>query len=371
MFDGADYGGSDMDFDAGTDVGSDFGSESVDTTIDIIDDTDSFDGVEIIDDVAESDVSDGIFEEIPEEEIMEDIPQDSLAENIEMPEEIDGVYENIQEDESDYFTFEQTAGEYSEEYNGLADETGETGEITQIAEETDEQDAAFRELSEYMSAHNYGIDDFAEYSQDPVWRDLQSRAFPDYELPPLNDSMDDALGNDSMEPDAMAPDGSDVGGNSNDAGFEQVDTLLESFQEDKWNELSLDGKKQAMLDFADYVTSDTGNLNPPTIEFRDDMPYGSYGGDDPSTNRIEINANMLDDSAEAADTIAHEMWHAYQMQCAMDPTSDKGREYLDGFNNYISPEYDFEGYQNQMVEAEAREYAQRFKDRLSAMKGAK
>ena len=229
MFDGADYGGSDMDFDAGTDVGSDFGSESVDTTIDIIDDTDSFDGVEIIDVVAESDVSDGIFEEIPEEEIMEDIPQDSLAENIEMPEEIDGVYENIQEDESDYFTFEQTSVESGKD-SGMADEAGE---LAQGAGDTEEQDAAFRELSEYMSAHNYGIDDFSEYSQDPVWRDLQSRAFPDYELPPLNDSMDDALGNDSMEPDAMAPDGSDVGGNSNDAGFEQVDTLLESFREDK------------------------------------------------------------------------------------------------------------------------------------------
>jgi predicted SprT family Zn-dependent metalloprotease len=42
---------------------------------------------------------------------------------------------------------------------------------------------------------------------------------------------------------------------------------------------------------------------------------------------MEINANMLDDSAEAADTIAHELWHAHQHQCALDPTSEKGREY--------------------------------------------
>ncbi len=100
------------------------------------------------------------------------------------------------------------------------------------------------------------------------------------------------------------------------------------------------------------------------------MNDGEYGGYNPETNTLEINENMLDDSAEAADTVAHEMWHAHQQQCALDPTSEKGREYQEGFDNYISPEYDFEGYQNQMVEAEARDYAQGFKDRLAGMKGA-
>ncbi len=44
---------------------------------------------------------------------------------------------------------------------------------------------AISSLSEYMSKHNYGPDDFETYSQDPEWRDLQRKAFPDYELPPL------------------------------------------------------------------------------------------------------------------------------------------------------------------------------------------
>ena len=41
-------------------------------------------------------------------------------------------------------------------------------------------------ISDYMNAHNYGVDDYAEYSQDPVWRELHSAAFPDDELPPLS-----------------------------------------------------------------------------------------------------------------------------------------------------------------------------------------
>ena len=144
-----------------------------------------------------------------------------------------------------------------------------------------------------------------------------------------------------------------------------IDAVLDNFQENNWNDLSLEEQKQSMTDLADYVAADTGNENPPEIVFRDDMPDGSYGGYNPETNTMEINENMLDDSAEAADTIAHEMWHAYQQQEASDPASEKGQEYQEGFDNYISPEYDFEGYENQMVEAEARAYAQGFKDRLN------
>jgi hypothetical protein len=157
----------------------------------------------------------------------------------------------------------------------------------------------------------------------------------------------------------------EVGVDLNDAGGEQLDSVLENFREDNWNDLSLEDQKQSMTELASCVASDTGNNNPPEIVFRDDMNDGEYGGYNPETNTLEINENMLDDSAEAADTVAHEMWHAHQQQCAMDPTSEKGREYQEGFDNYISPEYDFEGYENQMVEAEAREYAQGFKDKLN------
>ena len=160
-----------------------------------------------------------------------------------------------------------------------------------------------------------------------------------------------------------------IGEDLNDTSNEKLDSLLDNFQDDKWSDLSLDEQKQSMTDLADYVAADTENKNPPDIVFRDDMPDGSYGGYNSESNTMEINANMLGDSIEAADTIAHEMWHAHQQQEALDPSSEKGREYQEGFDNYISPEYDFEGYQNQMVESEARDYAQGFKDRLAGMKG--
>jgi len=180
----------------------------------------------------------------------------------------------------------------------------------------------------------------------------------------LNIDISDADGG-----DGIAPMVDDVGEDLNDNQTEQVDSVLDNFQEDKWCDLSLEDQKQSMIDLAGCVSDETGNENPPEIVFRDNMDDGEYGGYNPETNTVEINKNMLDDSTEAADTVAHEMWHAYQQQCTLDPTSEKGREYQEGFDNYISPEYDFEGYENQMVEAEAREYAQGFKDRLAGMKG--
>ena len=36
-------------------------------------------------------------------------------------------------------------------------------------------------LSSYMNEHNYGPDDFEEYSQDPEWQKLHREVFPDWE----------------------------------------------------------------------------------------------------------------------------------------------------------------------------------------------
>ena len=61
------------------------------------------------------------------------------------------------------------------------------------ASSTDTQENSFRQLSEYMNEHNYGSDDFATYSQDPEWQRLHSNAYPDYI--PLEESSADTQEN--------------------------------------------------------------------------------------------------------------------------------------------------------------------------------
>ena len=146
---------------------------------------------------------------------------------------------------------------------------------------------------------------------------------------------------------------------------DRLDSSLENFQDGAWENLSVDEQKAAMSDLADYVKDVIGFDNPPQIVYYNNPVDGDYGGYSPGTNTLEINEHMLYDNNEAADTIAHELWHAYQHERAMNPQSAKDYQYQYGFENYIRPDDDFTAYQDQLVEAEARAFAQQFKDRLS------
>jgi len=155
-------------------------------------------------------------------------------------------------------------------------------------------------------------------------------------------------------------DGKDYNQNS-----EQLNSLLEGFKEDNWNNIELEGQKEQMTGLFDYVNDVIGLENPPNIEYYNKPEQGDYGGYNPATNTLSINEYMLYDSNEAADTVAHELWHAYQHERAANPQSPKGFQYQFGFDNYIRPGDDFDGYQSQLVEAEARAFADQFKGALA------
>lgn len=154
-----------------------------------------------------------------------------------------------------------------------------------------------------------------------------------------------------------------------DADPERLDGSLESFREDNWEQLSLEEQKESMDDLADYVKDVIGFKNPPNIEYYNNPRAGDYGGYEPTTNTLRVNEHMLYESNEAADTIAHELWHAHQHECAMNPQSALDYQYQYNFNNYISPSLGQEAYENQLVEAEARAFAEQFKDRIGMLRG--
>jgi hypothetical protein len=152
---------------------------------------------------------------------------------------------------------------------------------------------------------------------------------------------------------------------------EQLNSLLEGFTEDNWNNMELEGQKEQITGLFDYVNDVIGLKKPPKIEYYNKPEQRNYGGYDPATNTLSVNEYMLYDSNEAADTVAHELWHAYQHEKASNPQSPKDFLYQIGFENYISPSDDFDAYQSQLVEAEARAFADQFKDALAQIGRAK
>ena len=149
----------------------------------------------------------------------------------------------------------------------------------------------------------------------------------------------------------------------------EIQSVLARFDSEKWVKSS-DGEKMAAInEFGTAIGKRLGLDEDPLIRFYDG-PDNSCGAYLPAENSIEINSNILFDAKEVIDTVAHEMRHAYQHQRAMCPETLQDKLYQLNFENYISPipladgKYlFFTDYQDQLVEAEARAFANIFTDK--------
>jgi hypothetical protein len=152
---------------------------------------------------------------------------------------------------------------------------------------------------------------------------------------------------------------------------ENMESVLGEFGEDNWEGMDLDGKKEAIKNLSDRIIEAIGLENPPEVVFYNTEEYGNCGYYDPTTNKVSINEYMLGDSKEAAATVAHELWHAYQYKCAEHPECLKDYQYRMGLSPdvYIWPDEDYDGYRNQLVEAEAFAFEERIKAGLDQAKG--
>ena len=209
----------------------------------------------------------------------------------------------------------------------------------------------------------YMIPDFNEIIES---RGLRQSVEEITEVPEQNrESIQDILENIDYNQAFEGLDSYDFDGIDYSDDTERLDASLENFQSEAWENMELDEQKDAMNGLAEYVEDIIGFNDPPRIVYYNNPEEGDYGGYSSATNTLEVNEYMLYNNEEAADTIAHELWHAYQHERANNPCSEKDYLYQYGFENYIRPEDDFTAYQDQLVEAEARAFAQQFKDRLN------
>ena len=150
--------------------------------------------------------------------------------------------------------------------------------------------------------------------------------------------------------DAYDHDGIDL--NLNPNGLSEA---LSSFGEEQWGDMSEDERKDAVDGLADFVHDSIGLKNPPNVDFYNAEDEKDWGYFDSSTNTLAINEYNFDSPEEIAKTVGHELWHAHQHESADNPHTEKDYTYQIGFNKdiYIRPDEDFDGYSNQLVEAEA------------------
>lgn len=162
-------------------------------------------------------------------------------------------------------------------------------------------------------------------------------------------------------------DGTDIPGETNYFIDEaKASEALSPFKQGNWEQLTIQEQKQAVEKMADYNAEILGVEDKPRIIYYNAEDPCDFGGYSAKQNAIYINEYNMHDAAETADTISHEYRHKYQHERAEKLETERDLEFKDGFDNYIRADDDYQGYKEQLVEADARAYAQIVKDKISS-----
>ncbi len=138
--------------------------------------------------------------------------------------------------------------------------------------------------------------------------------------------------------------------------------IIEAFRKEEWEKFEIFEKKAAIEDLAEMHNRILEIEDKPQVLYYECDDVGDFGYYKRSENAIYINECNINDNEETIDTISHEYRHVYQYERIMKLDNETDREYLKSMSNYIKPEDDYRGYKNQLVEVDAREYAEIYRE---------
>lgn len=144
-----------------------------------------------------------------------------------------------------------------------------------------------------------------------------------------------------------------------------IDDILDKISFE-WQNLYEGEKRSLINEFKNVLCEKLDITYKPSIVYgdMDKMESGEFIKED---NEILINKNLLNDPKELIDTMAHEIRHAYQWQCAERGENVQDILFRTSFENYIMPftqdeiTQNFMDYKQQLVEADADAFADLFK----------
>ena len=140
--------------------------------------------------------------------------------------------------------------------------------------------------------------------------------------------------------------------------------ILDYFKPENWEKLDDPDKMAVMKALVNYLSEKLDLPRPPLIRLYHGLHY-QCGYYNPVSNTININVAHLDDSVETLDTIAHEARHAYQYMRAYKLENETDMLFKMNLENYVSWEMAPDLYESQLVEADARSFANYVKSKLA------
>lgn len=258
--------------------------------------------------------------------------------------------------------------------------------IKELSDEKDSirqaMDAKMDEIAEYVISNNMERYDTAH---DPHYQQLIAEynavkeihgkiGYSIVKLDENNKAITEQLGDEYVSMVELPPssritevnDGTDVPGETNYFIDEtKANEVLSTFKQSKWEQLTVQEQKRAIEQLADYNAEVLGVDEKPRIVYYRKEDPSDFGGYSSQQNAIYINEYNLKNAVETADTISHEYRHKYQHERAEKLENERDLAFKEGFENYIRAENDYQGYKEQLVESDARAYAQAIKDKIN------
>ena len=148
---------------------------------------------------------------------------------------------------------------------------------------------------------------------------------------------------------------------------ERVEIIQELLKEsdinnaEKWEKLTAIERAKILKDLGDEIAAKTG-LDKIPISFRDDMAANVLGSYDTIRRNININISQIADAEarlDAAETLCHELRHAFQQQAMLNPekygiSQELADEWRYNFDNYKTVEmFGYRAYYEQALERDA------------------
>ena len=161
---------------------------------------------------------------------------------------------------------------------------------------------------------------------------------------------------------------------------ETAEIMADVFSEDvlaNWSEMSLEAKSAKLNEYYIRAGENLGIatkgviIEPMPCETSGMISFGYNSGD----GYIHLNADVVDDPSQLGqvlDTATHEMRHQFQNDVLAAPYnfSDIPQDVLNVWDyemkHYINPDYDYQGYYEQAIECDARDFSE---DVLNAYMG--
>ena len=187
-----------------TDVPSEETADVADDSVeDIVEETDAVEDMtedtidDIVVDAEDNDVSDVVAENVENDtsDIISDMPEDDVTDEAieDVSDSDNSAYNNLSEyyashnyGQDDYAEYSKDP-EWQELNNAYLQEIGQ--EPIEYGSDTDA--SAYDRLSEYYSSHNYGQGDYSEYSKDPEWQALNNEYLQELGQEPIDYSEND------------------------------------------------------------------------------------------------------------------------------------------------------------------------------------